>query len=228
MKPVKKYNKKFFGSFLGKVTVRLLRYPSLFCDWTIDRKICKCSLVKTVPSLYRESKGATSSQSTSYAFLNHMFESLPLKDSDVFLDVGCGKGRVLAFLINKGFKGSINGIELNPEVASYAKSWSSRYNNVNVECGDAFLIDYNKYTVLYLNRPFETVFFERFINHLEKHLTHTIKILYYVDQQSGKYLSNRVGWLMKKREWIFNTGPIFHSLYPQAYSIWEYTPQNVF
>ena len=69
-------------------------------DSYTDRRICGRSLVKYVPSIFRDDKngyGGTGSQSTHYALLRRVFSSVELKPNDVFLDVGCGKGRVLAF-----------------------------------------------------------------------------------------------------------------------------------
>ena len=70
-------------------------------DAAIDRRICGQSLVPYVPSICRDDKngiGGTGTQSTHYALLRRIFSHIDLTPADVFMDVGCGKGRVLAFL----------------------------------------------------------------------------------------------------------------------------------
>ncbi len=114
-------SKKFYNSLPGKVYVRLTGKIADAYDSAWDRRICKKSLVKYVPSLYRESRGATGSQSTRYWFLDDIFSGAEFADTDRFIDIGCGKGRVLAYMIKLGFKGKINGVELNDEVAAFAR-----------------------------------------------------------------------------------------------------------
>ena len=45
------------------------------------------------------------------------------------MDIGCGKARVIAYLLGRSFPGKLNGIELNHDVAEYAKSWTEKYEN---------------------------------------------------------------------------------------------------
>lgn len=151
--------------------------------------------MKYVPSLYRESMGATGSQSTGYWALDKIFEGEVFSEDDDFIDVGCGKGRILAYMLSKSYPCSLTGIELNEEVAAYAKKWAATYPQINIINGNAFDIDYNNYTVLFLGRPFETEMFHSFIDQLEEKLTHKIKIFYWCDIQSGEYLENRKGWV---------------------------------
>ena len=85
-------------------------------DYSIDKKVCGTSLIKYVPSVFRDDKngvGSTGSQSTHYFILNRMFSHVELKETDRFIDIGCGKGRVLAYLIHKKAPCSLTGIELN-------------------------------------------------------------------------------------------------------------------
>lgn len=195
-----------------------------FFDGIKDRRICGCSLVKYVPSLYRETMGATGSESTCYWALDTIFKDFSFDKSDSFIDVGCGKGRVLAYLADKKVPCTLTGIELNMDVAEYAQNWANRYDNVSIINGNAFELDYNNYTVIFLARPFETETFHKFTEFLESNLKHKIRLIYWVDTQSGSFLENRAGWIMMKREWIFMSHGCFMYRCPQRYSIWEYDP----
>lgn len=209
-----------------RIIFRLNKYFLNFYDAIQDKKICGCSLVKYVPSLFRESKGATGSQSTRYFVLDEIFKDEQFSINDNFIDIGCGKGRIIAYLLKNNFPGKLNGIELNDDVASFTKKWTNKYKNVSIINGDAFDHDFNSYNIFFLGRPFETEFFKKFIEKLEQELTHPVKVFYWWDQQSGNFLNYRDGWKIHNRKWIFNIHGFYISNFPQRYSVWTYTPVN--
>lgn len=197
-----------------------------------DRKVCKCDLTEYVPSLCRESKGATGSQQTHYRILDEIFKDLSFSESDSFIDVGCGKGRILAYMLLHKFKGKLTGIELNEEVASIAREWSKPYKNVSIIAGDAFLLDLTKYNIFFWGRPFEKKMFTEFLKKFENEVQKKVTVIYWVSQQSGHFLQNRPGWTrlrggkldkLKVWRWLpisFKIAPV-----PQQYSIWEFDPE---
>lgn len=195
-----------------------------FCDSRKDKKICDCSLVKYVPSLYRETMGATGSEATCYWALDKIIGDIAFDESDSFIDVGCGKGRVLAFMQSKGYPCKLTSIELNKEVAEYAQKWASGYDNITILNGNAFELDYNDYSVLFMGRPFETETFHKFIDQLEEKLDRKIKLFYWWDTQSGDYLENRKGWTMIRRDWVYKSHGLYMYRSPQRYTLWEYMP----
>ena len=198
-------------------------------DHCIDQRICGQSLVKYVPSIFRDNEngiGGTGSQSTHYIILKRIFSHVELKPSDTFMDIGCGKGRVLAFLVREKCPCPIYGIEHNEEVGKIAVEWAERYEQVHVIIGDAFLLDYNPYTVLFMGRPFLPQTFLSFVEHLESSLTHPITLIYWVDQQSGYLLKKRSGWEMQMREKITRMHGIRIAKVPQGFSIWTYDPNK--
>lgn len=220
--PTFRYNKKKLLRIFLRISNKVL---DVF-DALQDKRICGCSLVKYVPSSFRESKGATGSQSTRYSVLNEMFKDEQYTPKDSFIDIGCGKARVIAYLIKNKFPGKLSGIELNEDVANFAEKWTNKYNNVSIIKGDAFEQNLNSYNIFFLGRPFETEFFKKFVDKFEQELTHPVKVFYWVDQQSGDYLNNRDGWKMNKRAWIFKKNGLYLTRAPQRYSIWTYTPPN--
>ena len=177
-----------------------------------------------VPTPFARSHGATGSQSAPYLGLAKVMQDFDPRTEDSFIDIGCGKGRVIAYLLSNNCKFRITGIELNPSVASVAKEWTSRFPNVEIIEGDAFGLDYNDYNVLFMYRPMETDTFKLFVNLLEMQLTHKIRLYYYVDHQSGYYLNDRPGWNLIRREDIYREGGYYIHKEPQRYSVWEYLP----
>lgn len=173
-------------------------------------------------------KGATFYQPTSYMVLNRIFKNVSFTPNDHFVDIGCGEGRVLAWLKAKNFPGRITGIELDTYVASVAKEWMNRHPNSRARLieGDALQQEYDVYTIVYLFRPFNEEFFLRLIMRLEAQLTHPISLYYLTDHYSVKYLKGRPGWKLLKRQSICRIYGLFVYTCPQWYSIWTYAPQQ--
>ncbi len=219
MRPKKRTWKKLKTALCG----RLLN----LADAVIDRHICGRSLVQYVPSIDRDEahgSGGTGSQSTHYLFLARVFSHVPLSPSDVLMDVGCGKGRALAFLIGKKVPCRLLGIEHNADVGAIAADWTKRYAQASIIIGDALQYDYAACTVICLARPFLPKTFLAFIAHLESVLTHPVRLVYWYDQESVWMLKNRPGWEKVMRETVFKIHGFSIASSPQGYSIWKYDP----
>ena len=217
------------NKFLKRVYISLSRRLLWLIDGIIDWRICGRSLVKYVPSVYRDDAkgvGMTGSHSTSYLILKRIFSHVNLTAEDSFLDVGCGKGRVLAYLLKEHAPCTLSGIEINEISGRVAEEWVTKYTQVSVMIGDAFKLDYNPYTVLFLGRPFLPITFMEFLERLEGTLSHPITFIYWVDQQSGHLLADRPGWEMHYRETLNKIYGIKIAKVPQSYSIWTYDPRK--
>ena len=218
------YAKQMFQKkYIKVLAVISLKFVTLH-DILIDKKICKVSLRKYVPSKYRESHGATGSASTSYSALKDVIDIKKINGNSKFIDVGCGKGRVIASLLNRKAKCELVGIELNEEVADFAKSWAKKYENVDIKCVNAFEVNMDEFTDIFLARPFEKEMFEQYIEKLESELTHETNIYIYVDQILGD-LENRDGWNLEKRGISYFRKGFFVNYMPQRYSVYKYIPK---
>lgn len=216
MRPMKKLIRRIDNA----ISSRLLNLE----DAMIDRRICGQSLVPYVPSIYRDDKngiGGTGTQSTHYAFLKRIFSDVRLTEADAFMDVGCGKGRVLAFLLKEKRPCRLYGIEHNEEVAKIALDWSERYEQIQLVIGDALTHDYNPYTVLSSARSFLKQTFCDFVEHLERTMTHPVRLVFWYGQEYYCDLDNRPGWEMLKRETV---GRVLGVRVGHGYSIWSFDP----
>ena len=211
---------KYIRKIDSAISSRLLNLE----DSIIDRRVCGQSLVPYVASIDRDDKngiGGTGSQSTHYAFLKRIFADVSLTGSDTFMDVGCGKGRVLAFLVKEKCPCPLYGIEHNEAVGQLALNWAGRYEQINIVIGDALTHDYNPYTVLSLARPFLKQTFCAFVEHLEKTMIHPIRLVFWYGQESYCDLNVRPGWEKEKQ---LRLGRVFGIKLGQGYSIWSFDP----
>ena len=173
-----------------------------------------------------EVEGAINYMPSRYWALDKIFTDAVFTSEDRFVDIGCGMGRVLAYLLEKNFPGHITGIEKDPYVADIAKKWMEKYKDRQVELieGNALEQQYDRYTIIYVFRPFSEEFFERLVFRLEAQLSHPIRFYYLTDHKSIHFLKGRSGWKMIKRDYIFRKYGLCIWKCPQYYSIWDYIP----
>lgn len=219
-------SKKFLNTKLGKryrtYTIKIVT----LLDVLKDLKICHKSLAKTIISEDIEETGAKNSEAIKYWALDDVMGDLEFKASDSFIDVGCGKGRVLAYMIYKKHPCSINGVELKKDIADICTSWTKSYDNVNVMCSNAFEIDHNNYTHLFMYNPFTQEFLYNFIELLESQLNHSVKLIFFGNNIIYKILSNRKCWSVDKKGKTFMRGPFCINYNPQRYAIYTYNPNE--
>lgn len=222
---LKEYNQTWYmKTKAGALYRKLSGQITTACDMVKDFKICGKSLTKYVASVDRKVLQATGSESARYWALDEVFKDMKFNKDDKFIDVGCGKGRILAEMERIKFPGQLYGIELNPDVAKYAQDWAKRYDNLTIMSGDAFKLDYNDYNIIMLCRPFLEEMYVTFLEKMEKDIKHPVTVILYVDNYMAKYVKDNPQWTMHKQEVVFKKGLLAYSYYPVRYSIWTYDP----
>lgn len=222
---LKEYNQTWYmKTKAGALYRKLSGQITTACDMVKDFKICGKSLTKYIASVDKKVLQATGSESARYWALDEVFKDMKFKKDDKFIDVGCGKGRILAEMERIKFPGQLYGIELNPDVAEYAQSWAKRYVNLTIMSGDAFKLDYNDYNIIMLCRPFLEEMYVTFLEKMEKDIKHPVTVILYVDNYMAKYVKDKPQWTMHKQEVVFKKGLLAYSYYPVRYSIWTYDP----
>lgn len=195
-------------------------------DGMRDKRICGCSLSKRRDT---NIEGGNNYAPTCYWNLDEVFKNTKFTEEDSFVDVGCGKGRVLAWWLGKNLPGKCTGIELDPFVAEVAKKWLKRYPEERVRLieGNALEQDYSEYTIIYIFRPFSKEFLIKFLERIEAQITHPVKLYYMTDQFSHEVLWNRSKWKGLRRRRIYKKYGLCLYGCPQYYSVWEYNPQQL-
>lgn len=99
-----------------------------------------------------------------YAIIASVLDRLHLGPEDVFVDIGCGKGRVVCVAARRKLA-FVFGIELSSDMAVTASKnierLRGRYSNAMIHQNDATGYDYSQITVAYLFHPFEANVLER-------------------------------------------------------------------
>jgi SAM-dependent methyltransferase len=93
----------------------------------------------------------------SYALIHRMLGALDLRRDDVFVDVGCGKGRVLCCAARSTVR-KVEGVDLSAELCEQARGNARRARGQRspIEVHQAFAeeFDYSECTVYFLFSPF--------------------------------------------------------------------------
>lgn len=138
------------------------------------------------------SQGCFHTQNTEYEELKHLFSGLELKDSDVIMDVGCGRGRFFNYLLSQHFKGSLYGVEIDPEIASFTKKRLKRYSNVTIFTGNALDYVRKEITIYFLFNPFNINIMKAFLQKIQE--THDqVRLIYHYPQFIDTILA-QPGW----------------------------------
>jgi len=115
----------------------------------------------TVRSRYAH-LGAFHATNSPYEDLDRVFAGVDVGPDDVVVDVGCGKGRSLNWLLGRFPRNRIVGVELDPELCAQTARRLRRHTNVLVVCGDATELIPPEGTVFYLFNPFDAEVTARF------------------------------------------------------------------
>lgn len=75
-------------------------------------------------------------RNSDYQALSYIFADR-IKRDDVFVDIGCGKGRVINWWLNQQLTNRIIGIELDEKIAQQTRQRLRGYKNVTIITGDA-------------------------------------------------------------------------------------------
>ena len=178
-------------------------------DFFVDMKVCKYSL-------------ADEDDSSFYWLLDVIFEDMEITPSDSFLDIGCGKGRVLAYFIKKGFLCKITGVEKDRQLFKLARKWGKKYKKLSIINADIFDLSLNSFNVFYYFNLLDKMDFERLIKKIEKEISHPITI-YACNDHFFEMLEQRPGWRKHKQ---YKTSELKGgvSICNIQNSIWRYIP----
>ena len=139
-----------------------------------DRRI-GASMERT---LFYDAEGAYPVQCISYPYIRAFLQAVTFAPTDVFVDVGCGWGRLLGYMRRKTPVRTFVGVELNPEAAAAAQNTFRDDPDITILDGSILDIFPPDGTVYYLFNPFDENILSAFLDKAESTLRHKIRLLY--------------------------------------------------
>jgi SAM-dependent methyltransferase len=97
--------------------------------------------------------GIADTANTDYAAMPKIFRN-KIKNRDVLVDIGCGKGRVINWWLSRGLGNKIVGIEFDERIAGQTRKRLRGYKNVTIITGDALKLLPEGGTIFYMFNPF--------------------------------------------------------------------------
>ncbi len=204
---------------LQKIRWKIFKFNFERKEVEIDKKIGGLALNKRIETKH-QIEGAKDTQSTDYRLLAPIFDKVALTKEDIFVDVGCGQGRVLSYLITeKSFKGRLVGIELSKEVSDFTKKRFEGYMQVEIINKNAVESIPSDGTVFYLFNPFDGTVLRAFLDSFEKTVKNSAFVIYAVpvhhSEFDGREKFSLVETFAVKREFME---------YDAQISIYKYNP----
>jgi len=141
----------------------------------------------------------------SYAALQAILSRLSLRASDVFIDIGCGKGRVVCCAARFNIH-EVIGIEANQSLYEIARanaaSIHSRRCPITIINAQAQDVDYHKGTIFYLFNPFGASTLSQVLTKIQSSLNTNLRPLtiVYANPVHESVLAES-GWLQSYDRW---------------------------
>jgi len=141
-----------------------------------DKKTDKFLNIKTTGTRNNKDKQHFRYEATPYSDLFLLFEKLPLKETDHFVDFGSGRGRV-CFYVHHLFNCFIYGIEINTStyheallnLQSYNNNHHNNKINFYLEYAEQYIISKNQNVFFFFN-PFTVQIFKKVIYNIQQSL----------------------------------------------------------
>lgn len=172
------------------------RLKMVFLDLRCGRE----PLLGTEPPSRYAAWGCYPTQSTQDEELRTIFEDVDLVESDVFMDVGCGRGNVISFLLNHGFRGRILGVDVDKRVSEATAERFRSFGNVQIMHGNAVDFVDSQVNLYYLFNPFDQRVLTPFIEAIETR--HSRATLIYFNPQFAA-LFDRDGWIVEHKKTFY-------------------------
>ena len=155
-----------------------------------------------------------------YRVIFPILAQLDLSPDDVFIDVGCGKGRMLC-CASRWPARKVIGIDLNPTLIETAKANATRTRGriAETEClqARAEQFDYGEVNAVYFYHPFGRPVMDAFLARLDqtRHKGPAMRLVYANAVHEDALVE--AGWLTKEDEWT--AGKI--GGFPHPVSFWR-------
>tara|TARA_B100000787_G_scaffold160241_1_gene139116 strand:+ start:1740 stop:2375 length:636 start_codon:yes stop_codon:yes gene_type:complete len=131
-----------------------------------------------------------------YSPLKKIFSLIPNKKKLNFVDIGCGKGKVLLIASNFGFK-NISGIDIDEKLLKICKKNISIYQKtkktkvkINVKKINADLYNVDDDNVFYFFNPFSYIILNKILKKIKKNNKKETYIIYCAPQTNNYILNS--------------------------------------
>jgi len=212
------------SNLIGTIQTKFANFVSRFAitiyDGLLDMICCGHLLNKHSYSM-QSHISAIKPESCRYIILQKIFNDLCFSDKDKIIDVGCGPGRVLAYLNHKYSNINLTGVDIDANIIDFCQKWNKK-NNINFITANAFDINLNYYNYLIIGHTFNSEEFSLFVDKIEQEIHHPITLICICD--ITYILPQSPQWVIEKQEQIYKHKSLTILSKINRYSILKFTP----
>lgn len=191
----------------------------IYWEKVVDKLRDKRFAVDTGGSIPISFKGAYQYSTIPYRMIDKILGKLELQSSDVFVDLGCGKGRALCCAAQYPMK-EILGVEVDEHLYQIAKEnierLKCRQTPVHVIHCPAQENDYPHGTLFWLFKPFDLDTLKEVLSKIKKSVEanpRSVRIVYINIAADQELYLDQTGWLHLSRKWDKNKRKkLYHSV----------------
>ena len=185
IKIMKDINQK---GLIDTVKIYLLKIDIRIFDYKYNVKTHKDLNINNLKFNSINKKEAFNYETVAIFSIKKILNNIDININDIFIDFGCGKGRVLLIASQYKFK-KIIGIEFSPELVDIARSNVSickDYNSFNIDIIkiiESDVLDYkynNNETVFYLYNPFSNIILDQLCGQIMESIRHKPRRVYMI------------------------------------------------
>jgi len=190
-------NKKFIMYYKNSIN-------NLVRDYHYDKRYNISTIGSNKDIIKSKYNDSYNYQPLPYEHLSRLIKNLKLKKDDVFIDIGCGKGRVICILGQKRIK-KVVGVDINKKLIKIAKdninSLRFKKTKINSLCKNIIKYKFTDENIFLIYNPFGKKTLKKTLSNIKKSLIRNprkIKIVY--GNPAHEYLFRKTDWLkLKKR-----------------------------
>lgn len=151
---------------MGDNRAVLGRIANLIDEAILDFRMAGQRLTGVYHTEWEKDSGANPVQSSDYPLIRTAVAGGRLRRTDTIVDVGCGMGRFIGYLLLKGFSGPLIGIEIDKTYADFCASIFKGRPNVRIVNKNVLEVagGLPPESVLYLYNPFSAAVLDRFLS----------------------------------------------------------------
>lgn len=190
-----------------KYIIAILRQIRGMCDllWDFRLNINTCGIIIREDSTSRN-RDAQKYEPSSYLRLYQIFKRIPVRDTDVIADYGCGRGRTVCFAARLLVK-KVYGIELYPDIALTARRNAQTVRNRKAEVeiieGDVLNFHCGDVTIFFFYNPFGPQTMQDVLNRIHTTLSENprnILVILFSPQIPVLVAFDKFGWLHQRED----------------------------
>jgi len=112
-------------------------------------------------------QGYEDMENSPYPALKKVFSAIEIRPDDVIVDVGCGKGRVINWILHSGLQNRVIGLEMLEEIAEGTRQRLKKFSHIEIKSVDILQHFPHEGSIFFMYNPFGEELMQKFVDQLD-------------------------------------------------------------